>query len=177
MPMHDAKGPAWTFDREDGDEMCAELVDTGILYVGWSFHPQAGGGYSGGFQGDEQFLAEGALHGMPEAMQAELRAAVLARQGTGFKLVIELVAGERPVCEVHMSLDEHPIHIKRVEGPGVLFEGRVPAGAHTIGAVLMTDESVEGRRVHGRIEKQLELDADATVELALDGSPEAPVAR
>jgi hypothetical protein len=175
--MYQPSGPAWTFLRDDGDEMCAELVDNGILYVGWSFHPQAGGGYGGGFQGDEQFLADGALHGMPIEMQAELRAAVLARLGTGLRLVVRLVVGDRPVTEVHMDVDGQPVHVARAQAPAVLFDGRVQAGRHTVGAVLMTDEGVDGRRVHARVERIVDVTADTEVELALDGTPQAPFPR
>ncbi len=128
--------------------MSASLTDSGIRYFGSDWGSPSGGDYHAGFQTFEAFRAEGPLREMPEAIAAAVTAAIAAR-APGHPVRVE--ASGPPPQEAHLHLDGQPL-LLRPEG-AVLFEGSLPAGAHTISGVLLyAGSDARGRRNAGRFE-------------------------
>jgi hypothetical protein len=148
----------WHWDIVPGHWIDLYLGDTGLSYMGTDWNCQSGGGYMAGSQSITEFLERGGIAKMPDAIAAEVRAAIAAR-APGHMVTVR-VAGPSP-DEAHLDLDGQP---RILRGTGELFRGPLPAGEHRISGILLyPGADGRGRRNAKRFERAFEVAADIDI--------------
>lgn len=148
----------WVLHRDHWIEL--DLGGAGLTYKGFDYSVPAGGGYMAGFQSVDQFLEDGPLNDMPEAIAAEVREAIAGRGG--HRVTIRL-SGPTP-DQIHGRIDDQPFMLGATD---VVFDGRLAAGEHTVAGVVIypgTDDA--GRRRMCQFEQSFTVSEDA--EIAID---------
>lgn len=130
----------WRWHYNPDHWMEVQLFDNGLRYIGTDWSVQSGGGYMGGFQSLGEFVRDGGIRGMPEAIEAEIRDAIGTVEGHAVTVRI----GGEPPDEIHLAFDGHSA-IRR--GTDLVFEGVLPDGRYeTSGILIYPGADAAGRR-------------------------------
>ncbi len=145
----------WYFEEDHWMEL--EVDSSGLTYYGTDWTCQSGGGYFGGFQTFEEFLAIHSLQKMPSEIRAEVNDYLLQHRkigGSFLKLRYILAIPEFHLDGVFVHLDESPIHVKNVENSDdiTIFEGSIAPGVHHFSFVFVLKSDESKKKVSGKFE-------------------------
>ena len=135
----------WTWHFTENHWMDLYIDPAGLKYFGTTWDCQSGGGYTGGFQTFDQFIAEGPIQNMPDEMSKEVTNYLLEnRKEGGSSLTLALKLAKPFVLkEAYIQLNSTPIIIKHFspnldpesnidQKDFTFYEGSIITGQHLI---------------------------------------------